>query len=402
MPPTHSTADRYLVLLHPDKSIEGAKQLAEFTQISVAKQAGRRSRYGKSATLRQHCAIIFDRIGVALVRCTPEKQALLADLAAAKDNAILAVEAERTVYATMTRQRIPTPAGTTPAPGFDERALTWGLQAVRADKSRYTGKGIRIAVLDTGLDLQHPDFAGRPIASRSFIDGETVQDGNGHGTHCVGIAGGPASPAQLPRYGVASAVELYIGKVLSNGGSGGDGGVLEGINWAIENQCQIISMSLGSPTRPEQSYSKIFEEVARRALTAGTIIVAAAGNDSHRPNDIAPVSHPANCPSIMAVAAIDSAMRVASFSSGGLHADGGEVNIAAPGVNVLSSWPAPEHYNTISGTSMATPFVAGVAALYAEADAGNRSNALLAILARQAAPLPFPERDVGAGVVQAP
>lgn len=401
MPPTHTTVDRYLVLLHPDKSIEGVKQLAELAQISVAAHTGRRNRHGNSATLRQHCAIVFDQIGVALVRCTPDKRALLADLAA-PDNAILAVEAERTVYATMTRERIPTPAGTASAPGFDESALTWGVQAVGANQSRYTGKGIRIAVLDTGLDLRHPDFAGRSIASQSFIDGETAQDGNGHGTHCAGIASGPASPAQPPRYGIADGAELYIGKVLSNEGSGGDGGVLEGINWAIENHCQIISMSLGSPTEPGQSYSKIFEEVARRALTAGTLIIAAAGNDSHRPDDIAPVSHPANCPSIAAVAAIDSAMRVAPFSSGGLQADGGEVNIAAPGVNILSSWPAPEHYNTISGTSMATPFVAGVAALYAEADAGNRSAALLTILTRRAAPLAFPARDVGAGIVQAP
>lgn len=402
MPPALTTADRYLVLLDADQSIEGARQLAELMQISIATRTEPRSLHGESAALREHCALVFDKIGVALVRCTPDKQALLADLVAATGNSILAAEPERTVYATVTRQRVPVDTHAASTPELDEHALTWGIRAVGADQSRHTGQGIRIALLDTGLDLQHPDFIGRSIVSQSFVDGETVQDGNGHGTHCAGIAGGPASPTTPPRYGVAGEAELYIGKVLSDAGSGGDGGVLEGINWAIENKCQIISMSLGSPAQPGQTYSKVFEEVAKRALAAGTLIVAAAGNESHRPDNIAPVSHPANCPSIMAIAAVDEALHVAPFSCGGLNPEGGEVNLAAPGVDVLSSWPAPKLYNTISGTSMATPFVAGVAALHAQADAGARGQALLAALTSTAKSLALPKRDVGAGIVQAP
>lgn len=402
MPSTQIPTNRYLVLFGEGKTAEGVKQLAELAQINIAEQAESHSPQGKSATLREHCAIVFDQIGVALIRCTPDKRALLTEPTTTADNTILAIESERTVYATMARQSIPVAADTVSTPGFDETSSTWGVRAIGADKTRYTGRGIRIAVLDTGLDLQHPDFSGRPIISRSFVDGEAVQDGNGHGTHCAGVASGPASPTTPPRYGVAGEAELYIGKVLSNEGSGGDGGVLEGINWAIENKCQIISMSLGSPAQVGQPYSKIFEEVAQRALAQGTIIVAAAGNDSRRPDDVAPVSHPANCPTIMAVAAIDSALQIAPFSSGGLNPEGGEINLAAPGVGVRSSWPAPKHYNTISGTSMATPFVAGVAALYAQANADNRGKALLAILTQQAAPLAFPERDVGAGLVQVP
>jgi len=133
--------------------------------------------------------------------------------------------------------------------------------------------------------------------SRSFVQGEDAQDGNGHGTHCAGIAAGPRVPISGPRYGVAGEAQLYIGKVLGNEGGGGDGGVLEGINWAIENNCQVISMSLGSVTTPDQPYSRVFEEVARRAMAAGAVIIAAAGNDSERPDHIAPVAHPANCPS---------------------------------------------------------------------------------------------------------
>jgi subtilisin family serine protease len=413
MPPTRLRAnDRYLVLLRAEAPREAARQLSALAHIDIAAPSAR-SRHGESAALRRHCAIVFDRIGVALVRCAADKHQLLAQLAADPASDILAVEPERTVYATMPPRRMPPTARAEPIPQdaraarargsrYDENAMTWGIQAVGADKSPYTGKNIRIAVLDTGLDLQHPDFANRTIVSQSFIDGEAAQDGNGHGTHCAGIAGGPASVATAPRYGVAVDADLYIGKVLSDAGSGGDAAVLEGINWAIEHQCQVISMSLGSPAAPGQAYSRVFEEVARRALAAGAIIVAAAGNDSRRPDDIAPVSHPANCPSIMAVAALDRNMQVAPFSCGGLDTNGGRVDLAAPGVDVLSSWPAPALTNTISGTSMATPFVAGVAALYAEAGGATRGQSLVDTMIRQAAPLPLPERDVGAGLIQAP
>jgi subtilisin len=118
-------------------------------------------------------------------------------------------------------------------------------------------------------------------------------------------------------------------------------------------------MSLGAPVQPGQTFSRVFENAARRAVAAGTLIIAAAGNESHRPAVIAPVGHPGNCPSIVAVAAIDAQTRIASFSCGGINPQGGQVDIAGPGVQVRSTWPRPALYNTISGTSMATPHVAG-------------------------------------------
>ena len=134
----------------------------------------------------------------------------------------------------------------------------------------------------------------------------------------------------------------------------------------------------------------------------GTLIVAAAGNDSSRPGLTNPVSHPANCPSIMAVAALDPALAIASFSNRGINPDGGQVDIAAPGVNVFSSWPMPARYRRLQGTSMATPHVAGIAALYAEADPAARGAALWQALAGAARRLSLPGTDVGAGLVQAP
>lgn len=443
--PTNYLTGRYLVLLCPERTQEGIKKLLDITGASLLRPSARKSKTGKSSALAPQCAIVFNRIGVALIRCTADKEPLLALAAAESDGAILAVEPERVVHAVATAQpSIPTPvppdvrrerpqhnADTIqaylsgyrdavndltarlaqgrhtdvepcPEPSVNESQRTWGVQAIGADSSPYTGKGVRMAVLDTGMDLHHPDFVGRPMVTRSFIDGQAVQDGNGHGTHCVGIAGGPVQPAGVPRYGVAGEALLYVGKVLSDEGSGGDGGVLEGINWAVENQCRIVSMSLGSPVEPGQDYSRIFEEAARRALAAGTVIIAAAGNDSRRPEEVAPVSHPANCPSIMAVAAIDRSMGIAPFSSGGLEDDGGQVDVAAPGVAIFSSWPGPDHYRRISGTSMATPFVAGVAAMLVEADGALTGHALMSRIVQNSRRMPLPSRDVGSGLIQAP
>jgi subtilisin len=192
-----------------------------------------------------------------------------------------------------------------------------------------------------------------------------------------------------------------LGKVLSNAGSGSDSSILAGIEWAVNNKCAIVSMSLGGPVAAGQGYSQIFERVAKRALAAGTLVIAAAGNDSHRPATIAPVGHPANCPSIMAVGALDSQLKVGYFSSGGINPQGGQVDIAGPGVQIRSSWPRPTLYNTISGTSMATPHVAGIAGLYAEANPQSRGLSLWTLLVQRARRLSLPSRDVGSGLVQA-
>ncbi|HEY5713337.1 MAG TPA: S8 family serine peptidase [Allosphingosinicella sp.] len=283
----------------------------------------------------------------------------------------------------------------------DTATLTWGLQATRAANSKWSGKGRKVAVLDTGLDLAHPDFVGRSITSKSFITGvASAQDGHGHGTHCIGTACGTKSPPTGRRYGVAWGSQIFVGKVLSDQGSGGDIGILAGIDWAVANKCEVISMSLGSNV---PSTTVAYESAGQRALNAGCLIVAAAGNNAQRlQGNFGFVTRPANSRSMMAVAAVDSNLAMAYFSARDtVHGGGSAVDIAGPGVAVYSTWPMPRRYHTISGTSMATPHVAGIAALWAEAT-GATGAALWQRLIVNARTLPLPVADVGRGLVQSP
>jgi subtilisin family serine protease len=308
---------------------------------------------------------------------------------------VLAVEAERVVHA------ITSTTTNGAATAVDESVFTWGLQAVGANLSTATGAGIRVAVLDTGFTVAHPDFAGRTVTTSSFVNGETVDDLHGHGTHCIGTSCGPRKPASGgPGYGVAYEAEIFAGKVLGNQGSGSDGGILAGIEWAITNGCAVVSMSLGAAVQPNTPYSRIFEQAADRALAKGTLIVAAAGNESSRPGRINPVGHPANCPSILSVGAVDVERAIAFFSCGTMDTIGA-VDVVAPGVDVYSSWNKAPGTKRLQGTSMATPHVAGVAALIAQ-KYGSRGYELWARLAQTARRLPLPSTDVGAGLVQAP
>lgn len=280
---------------------------------------------------------------------------------------------------------------------FDNANATWGLQATRVTSSRWSGAGMRVAVLDTGMDINHPDFVGRSIITRSFVPGQGVQDGHGHGTHCIGTSCGPKlPPGGGRRYGIAYNATILAGKVLSNQGSGTSGQVLAGINWAIANRATVISMSLGSAVTPGQAFSPAYEQAALAALNAGSLIVAAAGNAGNNP-----VGSPANCPSVMAVGAVDNNLQRASFSCLGINGNGGALDIAGPGVNVYSAAPMPRRYQAMSGTSMATPHVSGIAALWAERT-GLRGRALWQKLTSTTRNIGQTPQQVGAGLVQAP
>ena len=282
---------------------------------------------------------------------------------------------------------------------LDTDRFTWGLQATEAATSCRSGQGVKVAVLDTGFDLTHPDFTGRAITAQSFVAGASPQDGHGHGTHCIGTACGPETPADSRRYGIGYQADIFVGKVLDDQGSGVDQGILAGINWAVANGCQVLSMSLGADVR---QVSVAYETVGRRALAAGSLIVAAAGNNARRDLGMFGfVGIPANSPSIMAVAAVDSQLDIAYFSARSNPVRGGQIDIAGPGVDVYSSWPMPTRYNTISGTSMATPHASGIAALWCQVT-GRRAGDLWSTLTQQGRRLSLPSADVGAGLVQAP
>ncbi|MEM7478142.1 MAG: S8 family serine peptidase [Planctomycetota bacterium] len=279
---------------------------------------------------------------------------------------------------------------------FDSSDATWGLQATGVLGTMLSGTGTKIAVLDSGVHMGHPDIQSReiPIATETFIpdrvldrfrnvitldDTNADSDVSGHGTHCIGTAAGTKTPLSGARYGVASGAEVFSAKVLSvipgqTRAAGTDQWIMAGMEAAIKRGCNIISMSLGSRVARGVGHSTSYQKIARDALNRGILIFAAAGNDSRRDAfrpRILPVSSPANCPSILAVGAVVSQTsasgvhRLAPFTNRFLNTGGGEVNFCAPGFNVLSSHVSSQ-IKKLSGTRQATPHVTGIAALVRE------------------------------------
>jgi subtilisin family serine protease len=425
--PGVETTGRFIVTFREGAQSEALASLKKGAGLTKAKLMSSAD-FGETgvdiAQVPKGGGVVLEHLGIA-VASMDEAAAGLLSQEVGEDAAILAIEPEGIMYAlgqarglsveylrgfrdaantlyAQAGQAVAEEGLAEVAAAFDDTdALTWGLQATKAAASRFSGKGIRVAVLDTGLDLKHPDFAGRTVVSKSFLAGvATAQDGHGHGTHCTGTACGPLKATQGRRYGIAYGAEIFIGKVLSDQGSGGDIGILSGIDWAVANKCHVISMSLGANVC---STSTAYETAGQRALDAGTLIVAAAGNNSRRSLGLyGCVNRPANSRSFMAVGAVHRNLGVADFSNRDtMRAAGTAVDIAGPGVDVYSAWPMPTSTRIISGTSMATPHVAGIAALWAQAMA-CRGAVLWYRLITNARTLPALFVDVGRGLVQAP
>ncbi|MFJ8988829.1 S8 family serine peptidase [Streptomyces sp. NPDC102279] len=231
-----------------------------------------------------------------------------------------------------------------------------------------TGQGVDVAVLDTGVDTQHPDLVGQVAASTSFVPDQDVEDHNGHGTHVASTIAGTGAASDGKEKGVAPGARLHIGKVLDNEGSGQDSWVLAGMEWAARDQhAKVISMSLGAG--PTDGHDPLSEAVNQLSAETGALFTIAAGNDG--PHS---VSTPSVADAALSVGAVDTSDTLAEFSSTGpRQGDAGlKPELTAPGVNVLAARSqyaegGSGYYQTLSGTSMATPHVAGAAALLARA-----------------------------------
>jgi len=231
--------------------------------------------------------------------------------------------------------------------GYTDK-IPWGVDRIDAERAWEVtqGKGIKVAVADTGIDYKHPDLAQNFKGGASFVPGETsLMDHNKHGTHVAGTIAAVRNCTGV--VGVAPSAYLYAVKVLNARGSGYFSWLIAGLEWCIKNKIDVVNMSLGASSAPTA-----VGKMCDIAYKNGVLLVAAAGNCGG-----GPVGYPAAYPSVIAVSAIDNQNSLASFSC-----KGPEVELCAPGVNIYSTLPR-SRYGNLNGTSMASPHVAGVAAL---------------------------------------
>lgn len=274
------------------------------------------------------------------------------------------------------------------------QTVPWGIprvQGTNAHAAGYTGNGVKVAILDTGIDSSHPDLSlnvkGGYSVFTDSANSNPFYDGYGHGTHVAGTVA--AVNNTIGVLGVAPNASLYSVKVLDNSGSGSYSGIAQGIEWAINNNMDIINMSLGGTTG-----SAILQQYCDLAYNSGILLVAAAGNSGNSAGTGDNVNYPARYSSVIAVAAIDSNNKRGSFSS-----TGPALELSAPGVSVYSTVPN-NGYATYNGTSMASPHVAGVAALVWQAKP-SLTNVQLRQLLRDTAQSLGSTSQYGYGLVQA-
>ncbi|MGY0232846.1 S8 family serine peptidase [Longispora urticae] len=249
--------------------------------------------------------------------------------------------------------------------GFLDRS-TAQIGAPQAWAAGYDGTGTTVAVLDTGYDSHHPDLAGRVSAARDFTDNGSPEDGNGHGTHVASTVAGTGAASGGLRKGVAPGATLLVGKVLDDGGSGQESWIISAMEWAVDQGADVVSMSLGSAESTDCT-DPMSMAAERLSAQSKSLFVIAAGNAGHRET----VNSPGCAAGVLTVGAVDRDDTTANFSSRGpvLGSHRVKPDIAAPGVNIMAaaagSWGG-NAYRAMSGTSMATPHVAGAAAILAQ------------------------------------
>lgn len=264
------------------------------------------------------------------------------------------------------------------------------IGAPAAWEAGYTGKGISVAVLDTGIDTSHPDLAGQVAGAKNFTE-EPDEDLVGHGTHVASTIAGTAAASSGKYRGVAPDAKLYDGKICEQGGCP-ESAILAGMDWAAnEVTAKVVNLSLGGTDTPE--VDPLEEAVNRLTAQSGTLFVIAAGNDG--PGE-STVGSPGSADAALTVGAVDKQDKLADFSSRGPRVGDGAVkpDVTAPGVDIVAAKatksvigdPVGDQYLMLSGTSMATPHTAGAAALLAQEHPDWKAGDLKAALMASAKP----------------
>jgi subtilisin family serine protease len=274
------------------------------------------------------------------------------------------------------------------------------IRAPRVWDSGFTGKGVRVAVLDTGLDGAHPDFQGRIRLFQDFVDeGNTDPiDPNGHGTHVTGIAAGSGAGSDGRYTGVAPEADLFVARVLDAGGGGRTSDVMAGIEWAVERGAQVINISLGGPPYPADGTDAL-SMLVDAAVEAGVVVCVAAGNMGP---GVQTVGAPAASKGAITIGAAEvipdgGGERVATFSSRGPTADArNKPDLIVPGVGIVSARSAGTNlghavnqlYTSLQGTSQATPLATGTTALLLQSNPRFTPEEVKARMVRGARRLP--------------
>ena len=273
-------------------------------------------------------------------------------------------------------------------PGFSTQTTPWGVAKINTPSAwtRATGKGVRVGVVDTGVNMGHPDLAENVKAGFDAIsETEGVEDDNGHGTHVAGIIA--ALDNGFGVVGVAPEAHVYAVKSFDSKGKGMASDIIQGIAWCIDQGVRIINMSFGTVDS-----GKALELAISKAAESGILLVAASGNTGGQNT----VLYPARDSHVVAVAASTEDDKIAAFSS-----SGPEIDVTGPGTDIYSTYTG-QRYKTLSGTSMACPHVTGVAALVFSVAPDLSARDVEEVICETATAISgFPREQQGAGLVNA-
>ncbi|MFC4123119.1 S8 family peptidase [Nonomuraea zeae] len=281
------------------------------------------------------------------------------------------------------------------------------IGAPSAWQAGYDGKGVKVAVLDTGADATHPDLQGRITESANFSDAADTVDHNGHGTHVAATVAGSGAADAGRRKGVAPGADLYVGKVLGDTGAGYLSWIVAGMEWAAAQKVDVVSMSLGTDD-PSDGQDPLSQALNTLSSQSGALFVVAAGNEGP---DAGTVASPGAADAALTVGAVSKRDELAGFSSRGprLGDDALKPEISAPGVAIVAARaagtsigsPIDDRYSSLNGTSMATPHVSGAAALLAQRHPDWNAQQLKAALISTVKPVAGDLDAIGSGRLDA-